>query len=113
MFGWRASTHGTARVESATWHREARPAPAKSFTRTTLPSLGSALMPDDEGERTILRSRLIAAGLYGRQSLAIFLGAKMLLIVTPALVGLALGLSGLLPTMYAVMGGGLLWHCWG
>jgi tight adherence protein C len=83
----------------------ARPAPAKSFTRTTLPSLGTALMPGDEGERTILRSRLIAAGLYGRQSLAIFLGAKMLLIVTPALVGLALGLSGLLPTQYAVMGG--------
>ena len=83
-----------------------RPAPANPFTETTLPSLGTALMPSDEGERTILRTRLIHAGLYGRNSLGIFLGVKVLLIVAPALVGLTLGLIGLLPMEAAVLGGG-------
>ncbi len=83
-----------------------RPAPANPFTDTTLPRLGTALMPSDEGERTVLRTRLIHAGLYGPQTLAIFLGAKLLLIVAPALVGLTLGLSGLIPMEYAVLGGG-------
>ncbi len=83
-----------------------RPAPANAFTETTLPRLGNALMPNDEEERTALGARLIQAGFYGRQSLAIFLGVKLLLIAGPALVGLTLGLSGLVPTEYAVLGGG-------
>jgi len=83
-----------------------RHAPANPFTETTLPRLGTALMPSDEGERTVLRTRLIHAGLYGRQTLPIFLGAKLLMIVTPALVGLALALSGLIQTEWAVMGAG-------
>jgi len=63
-------------------------------------------MPSDEGERTILRTRLIHAGFYGRQALAIFLGAKLLLIVAPSLVALTLGLSGLIPMEYALLGCG-------
>jgi tight adherence protein C len=83
-----------------------RPAAPNAFTQSTLPRLGTALMPSDEGERTLLRARLTHAGFYGRQSLAIFLGAKLLLMITPALTGLALGLTGVLPTEYAVLGGG-------
>jgi tight adherence protein C len=83
-----------------------RPAPPpNAFTQTTLPKLGTALMPTDEGERTQLRTRLIHAGFYGRQAMAIFLGTKLILIVVPALIGLFLGLIGLLPTTQAVLGG--------
>jgi tight adherence protein C len=83
----------------------ARPTASNQFTRTTLPKLGTALMPTDEGERTVLRSRLIHAGFYGRQAPAIFLGAKLLLIVGPALIGLFVGLLGVVPTEYAVLAG--------
>jgi tight adherence protein C len=82
-----------------------RPAPANAFTQTTLPKLGTALMPSDEGERTVLRSKLIHAGFYGRQAPAIFLGTKLLLIIGPALVGLFIGALGLVPTDYAVLAG--------
>ncbi len=92
--------------EDRTGYVAARSAQANPFTETTLPRLGTALMPSDEEERTVLRTRLIHAGLYGRQTLAIFLGAKLLLIVTPALAGLMLALSGLVRTEYAVLGGG-------
>jgi tight adherence protein C len=94
--------------QGGTGYPAPRPATANPFTETTLPRLGTALMPDDEGERTVLRARLIHAGLYGRQTLPIFLGVKLLLIVTPALAGLALALTGLIPTELAVLGGGCL-----
>ncbi len=86
----------------------ARSAQANPFTETTLPRLGTALMPDDEGERTLLRTRLIQAGLYGRQALPVFLGVKLLLIVTPALAGPMLALSGVIPAEFAVLVGGCL-----
>jgi tight adherence protein C len=84
------------------------PAPKNAFTQTTLPRLGNALMPTDEGEKSQLRNRLIHAGLYGREAMAVFLGTKLILIVIPALIGLFLGLTGLLPTTEAVLGGGCL-----
>ena len=60
---------------------------------TALPRMGTALVPTDEDERTLLKTRLIHAGLYGRQAMAIFLGVKLLLIVCPASLGLAAGLG--------------------
>ncbi len=80
-----------------------RPPPPNQFTQTTLPKLGTALMPTDEVERNQLRARLVHAGFYGRQAMAIFLGTKMILIVMPALIGLFLGITGLLPTTEAVL----------
>src|SRR4051812_45637404 len=55
-----------------------------AFARSALPRVGTALVPSDEEERTLLKSRLMHAGFYGRQAMPIFLGAKMLLIVAPA-----------------------------
>lgn len=75
------------------------PAP-ESITRVareTLPRMGAPLAPSDEEERTKLQRRLIHAGVYGRQAMALFLGVKMLLIVGPALIGLGAGALGLLP----------------
>jgi tight adherence protein C len=82
-----------------------RASPANQFTGSALPKLGTALMPSDERERTLLKTRLIQAGLYGRHSLGIFLGVKLLLMVAPAVVGLILGVIGLLPLNAGVLGG--------
>ncbi len=81
---------------------------ASQFAQATLPRLGTALMPGDEEERTFLRTRLIHAGFYGRQALAVFLGAKMVLIVAPALIGMVLGVIGIFPKQEAVLAGACL-----
>jgi tight adherence protein C len=88
---------------STTGYPASRSSQANAFTETTLPRLGTALMPNDEGERTVLRTRLIHAGLYGRQALPVFLGAKLLLIVTPLLTALALVVFGIIGTEYAIL----------
>src|SRR5947209_2094731 len=46
---------------------------------TTLPRVGSALVPSDDEERTLLKTRLIHAGMYNRQAMFVFLGVKLLL----------------------------------
>jgi tight adherence protein C len=79
-----------------------------SFSRTTLPKLGTALVPNNEEERTLLGTRLIHAGFYGRQAMPIFLGVKLLLMISPTLVGLALGALGLVPQLYGLLAGGCL-----
>jgi tight adherence protein C len=50
----------------------------------------------------------VNAGLYGRQSMALFLGVKMLLMVSPALIAVALGVVGLVPLRKGVPLGGCL-----
>lgn len=78
------------------------------FARSALPRMGTALVPTDEEERTLLKARLIHAGFYGRQAMPIFLGAKMLLMVAPTLVGFAAGTVGLLPMRFGLLGGACL-----
>jgi tight adherence protein C len=75
--------------------------------RSALPKLGTALLPKNEEERTRLQTRLVHAGLYNRQALAVFLGVKMLLIVGPALVGLAAALLGLVSFQGGLIGGAI------
>jgi len=84
------------RVQSLSERPEEAAAPAGpastsmiQMARTALPKIGSRLVPEDEAERTRLRTRLIHAGLYGKQAMPIFLGVKLILMVTPTLVGLA------------------------
>src|SRR5262245_50976481 len=64
----------------------------EQLARSALPRLGARLVPNDEEERTLLQGRLIHAGLYGRQAMAIYLGVKILLMTAPALIGLLCGL---------------------
>jgi tight adherence protein C len=82
-----------------------RQAPPNQFTQTTLPKLGTALMHSDEAEKSRLRISLVHAGFYGRQAMAVFLGVKLILMVAPALIGLAVGLTGVVPTEYGFLGG--------
>jgi tight adherence protein C len=80
-----------------------RPSTPNPFTQTTLPKLGTALIPTDEGEKTLLQARLIHAGLYGRQAMAIFMGIKLILTLIPIAIGLCVWLGGLLPTTEGLM----------
>jgi tight adherence protein C len=65
------------------------------FARATLPKMGAALVPDDAERRTKLQVRLVQAGLYGRQAMPFFLGVKLMLMVTPGVIGLVAGLMGI------------------
>jgi tight adherence protein C len=61
-----------------------------------LPTVGSPLLPEDEGQRGKLQRRLTEAGLYGRNALPAFLAVKMMLLALAALLALAVAVSGLL-----------------
>ena len=99
-----------ARLDDLSGRGDSHPEPdaMAAFARTALPRMGTALVPTDEEERTLLKTRLIHAGFYGRQAMPIFLGVKMLLMVAPALVGLAAGMVGLTTVQYGVIGGACL-----
>jgi tight adherence protein C len=97
------------RLEAVSGNGPAVPdhASVAEFARTALPRLGAPLMPEDKEDRTRLQARLIHAGLYGRQAMVLFLGAKMGLILAPAILGLILGLFGLVPIRNGVIFGAL------
>jgi len=82
--------------------------PVKKMAAAAIPKIGSTLVPTDEQERTRLQTRLVQAGLYRRQAMVLFLGVKMMLMVGPALLGLAVGAAGLLPPRPAVIAGACL-----
>jgi tight adherence protein C len=86
-----------AKVETAS--------PIAAAVKRALPKMGQSLVPDNDGERSKLKTRLIQAGLYGQQAMAIFLGVKMLLMIAPAVIGLILGSLGLFPLMYGLLFG--------
>ncbi len=73
------------------------------LARTKLPAVGAALVPADEGQRTRLQERLFQAGFYGRHSLAVFLGAKLLLIAVGIGLGMAVTVAKLLPASQALL----------
>jgi tight adherence protein C len=75
------------------------------FARTALPKMGTPLLPSNEEERTRLQTRLIQAGLYGRQAMVVFLGVKLLLIVAPVTLALAISSLGLFPFSHTMMAG--------
>jgi tight adherence protein C len=68
-------------------------APAQPLVRSTLARLAVPLSANGS-ERTHLRTRLVHAGLYGRQALSTFLIVKGVVMGVPWVVGLALGLGG-------------------
>jgi tight adherence protein C len=75
------------------------------LARTALPKMGTPLLPSSEEERTRLQSRLLQAGLYRRQAMVVFLGVKLLLIVSPIFVALAVSTLGILPFSQVMLAG--------
>ena len=78
-----------------------------TMAKSALPKMGATLLPDDEEKRTRLQARLVAAGFYGREAILIFLGVKMLLMVSPAIIGLAAGIVELIDVKLGVILGAL------
>ncbi len=70
-----------------------------------LPDMGTPLLPSNEVLRSELRRRLIEAGIYDRNALAILMGAKMLLMAVPLLLAALVALSGALSPSRAVLAG--------
>ncbi len=95
-----------SRLEELSASGEADPVAVRAkLVRSTLPKMGAILLPKHAEERTRLQTRLIHAGLYGRQAMLSFLGVKMLLILAPAIIGLIAGLSGVLSIQKGVIYG--------
>jgi len=82
--------------------------PVSDFARAALPRMGAPLVPKSEEERTRLQSRLLQAGYYEPQAMAIFLGVKVLLMIGPALVGLGLSTLGWFHPQKAIILGTLI-----
>ncbi len=78
------------------------------LTKSALPKMGQPLVPTDDEKRTRLQARLIHAGLYSPQAMVIFLGVKMVLIVSPTILALIAALLGLLPVSQALIAGAIL-----
>lgn len=70
-----------------------------------LPKIGAPLLPTEEKAKTHLRTRLVQAGFYSRNTLFVFLGVKMLLIFFPLGLGLLAGFGGLIPFQNAALYG--------
>lgn len=80
----------------------------RNFARSALPKMGATLLPTEEDKRTRLQSQLVQAGFYSRQAMLVFLGVKLMLMVGPAIVGLALGILGVVDLAVGVIFGALL-----
>ncbi|HEX8202280.1 MAG TPA: type II secretion system F family protein [Isosphaeraceae bacterium] len=78
------------------------------LARSTLPKLGTHLVPDDEEEKTLLRSRMIHAGFYSRQAMYLFLGIKMIMILMPIALGFLAAVLHVVPFAQGVLGGACL-----
>ncbi len=86
----------------------AEPETVAGLARRALPHVGAPLMPDDKEKQTLLQTRLVQAGLYGKQAMPIFLGVKMLLMAAPALLGAVAGAAGLVSLRQGLVVGALL-----
>jgi tight adherence protein C len=96
-----------ARLRGLTDKPGSRPDPdgLAQLAQTALPKMGHALMPTDDDKRTKLQTRLIHAGLYGKQAMPVFLGVKLLLIVAPSVLALLAAFIRLVPFTEAMLVG--------
>ncbi|WP_422931150.1 type II secretion system F family protein [Singulisphaera sp. PoT] len=81
----------------------ASPETVAQIARTTLPKMGKVIVPDNEAERSRLAAQLIHAGLYHRQSMYVFLGVKLIILVSALFVGIVLTSTGAMSMMQAML----------
>jgi tight adherence protein C len=75
--------------------------------QSALPKMGQHFTPQDAREHHRLKTRLIQAGYYAPQAMALFMGLKIVLAIVPALLGFATGLAGWVPMNVALLIGGV------
>ena len=73
----------------------------------TLPKMGQTLIPDDDQERSKLKTRLLHAGLYSPNAMPVFLGVKFLLMAAPLLFGIVFAAFGAFSMTHALLVGSL------
>jgi len=78
------------------------------WAERVLPRMAVPLLSSDEADRQLLRTRLIHAGYYGSNSMAMFLGIKVLLTLAPLGLASASALVGLAPPLICALMGCLL-----
>jgi tight adherence protein C len=74
----------------------------------TLPKVGKTLIPDDDKERSKLKTRLLHAGLYSPNAMPIFLGVKFLLMAAPLLFGVVFAAFGTIAMPKALLAGSVV-----
>ena len=79
----------------------------EAVSRSALPKVGAAFLPEEGKARHQLKGRLIQAGLYKRNAMLVFTGMKVLLSVAPVILGFFLGSMGLMPISYGVLFGAI------
>ena len=77
------------------------------IVQKTLPKVGQTLIPDDDQERSKLKTRLLHAGLYSPTAMPVFLGFKFLLMSFPLLFGIVFAAFGATTMPKALLMGSL------
>jgi len=62
----------------------------KAITKRAMPTIGAMLTPENEKERTALKSRMVMAGFYSPQAPVVFIFVKIMMTAFPLLLGLGL-----------------------
>jgi tight adherence protein C len=92
-----------AESPAAADRRARRSPPGAPGGAGTLPQLGKVLMPEDANRLNRLKSRLMQAGMYQRHSTAIYMGIKMVMMLTPLVVGVGMSFLGLISLRWGVI----------
>lgn len=69
----------------------------RNFKSAALPKLATPLVPTNEADLSRLRAQLYKAGMYAPMAMQMFLGVKLILIIGPVIIAVALWLLNLAP----------------
>jgi tight adherence protein C len=102
----------SGRHEGLTLPQVSRQAPKSAQSvRSRLVSLAARLTPNDQRERAQIRTRLMHAGIYAPWAPSVLVCVKLIMIVTPPIIGFALGearvLNPNLALFYGAAAGGI------
>ncbi len=86
---------------------ELAPVRASQASQGALPKAVELLNPVAGAERHRLQTKLIQAGLYGSRAMTWYLGVKVMLMFGPVAVGLAIGLTQVVPLSRGILYGTL------
>src|SRR5262245_21037657 len=75
----------------------------RELASTALPKIGAILLPKKEAQRATLQRRLVQAGFYGTNAVHVFLGTKLILMLTLPLAGLVFYALGNLSLKWALI----------